>query len=275
MSIIFNGKEYSEKKKLILQTSSDKVREFGVVPHLSTIVIGNNPASITYAKLKKKFIESLGCQVDIYNLKENAKWNEIELLLKTLNDDATVHGIMVQMPLPEGVSAYKTKILDLINDDKDVDGLKENSKYLHPTSKAVMEILAMAMYETKIDVMTICIVGSGGMVGKPLAKELKKLGYMVFEADENTSDLKSLTMQADAIVSATGVMNLITPDMINEETIVIDVGFPDGDASPEVQEKTSFVTPVPNGVGPVTITCLAENLIISAQSTIPSTRDVK
>jgi methylenetetrahydrofolate dehydrogenase (NADP+)/methenyltetrahydrofolate cyclohydrolase len=210
----------------------------------------------------------LGCQVDIYNLPENVKFEELELLINTLNEDDTVHGIMIQMPLPDAIKSEKLIINNLIQKNKDVDGLRDDSDYLHPTSKAVMEILAMGIYETKIDVITVCIVGSSGMVGRPLVKEFKKLGYIVLEADIETEDLKQKTLQADAIISATGVMNLVTPEMVNEDTIVIDVGSPQGDISPLAKEKVSFATPVPNGVGPVTITCLAENLILAAQSTI-------
>jgi methylenetetrahydrofolate dehydrogenase (NADP+)/methenyltetrahydrofolate cyclohydrolase len=270
MAIIFDGKDYASKKKLLLLASSDKVRQLGVIPHLATILIGDKPASVMYTNLKKKFIESLGCQVDVYNLPENVKFEEVELLIKTLNDDDTVHGIMIQMPLPEKLKLNQKKIIDTIFTAKDVDGLKEDSKFLHPTSKAVMEILAMGIFETKIDVMTVCVVGASGMVGRPLVKEFKKLGYIVLEADIDTdqSILQGFTLQADAIVSATGVMNLITPEMVNEDSIVIDVGSPHGDISPLVKDKVSFATPVPNGVGPVTITCLAENLILAAQSTI-------
>ncbi len=270
MAIIFDGKGYAEKKKLLLQSSADKVREHGVIPHLATIVIGDNPASILYTNLKKKFIESLGCQVDIYNLPETVKMPEIELLIKTLNEDETVHGIMIQLPLPEEITNNKLQITNLIAREKDVDGLREDTKFLHPTSKAVMEVLAMAIYETRQDVITVCVVGSEGMVGKPLVKELKKLGYIVLEADIDTADLQSLTLQADAVVSATGIMNLITPEMVKEDAIVIDVGSPQGDIQKEIVEKASFYTPVPGGVGPVTITCLAENLILAATSTIVS-----
>lgn len=267
MSIIFDGKEYASKKKMLLQSSVDKIRGLGVVPHLATILIGDNPASVLYTNLKKKFIESLGCQVDVYNLPESVKYEEIELLIKTLNEDASVHGIMVQLPLPEKIEKWKMEIVNSIARSKDVDGLRDDSKFLHPTSKAVMEVLALAIYETRIDVITVCVVGANGMVGKPLASELKKLGYIVLEANSDTDKetLQGLTLQSDAIVSATGVMNLITPEMIKEDAIVIDVGSPHGDFVQEVSQKASFFTPVPGGVGPVTITCLAENLISAPQ----------
>lgn len=277
MAIIFDGKGYSEKKKLLLQGNVDKLRELGIVPHLATILIGDNSASRLYTNLKKKFIESLGCQVDVYNLPKTVKYEEIELLIKTLNDDQTVHGIMIQLPLLEEIRNSKSEILNLISSEKDIDGLRDDSFFLHPTSKAVMEVLALAIYETKIDVMTVCVVGASGMVGKPLVKEFKKLGYIVLEADKDTDQniLQGFTLQADAIISATGVMNLITPEMVNEESIVIDVGSPHGDMMQEVSSKAGFITPVPGGVGPVTITCLAENLIIAAQSTIVVDRDAK
>lgn len=274
MAIIFDGKEYAAKKKLLLQSSADKVRELGIIPHLATIVVGSDPASILYTNLKKKFIESLGCQVDVYELPKTVKKEELELLINTLNNDVSVHGIMVQLPLPEKIGNWKLEILNLIDKSKDIDGLQENSKFLHPTSKAVMEILALAIFETKIDVMTVCVVGADGMVGKPLVKKLEVMGYKVIGADIDTKDLQQKTLQADAVISTAGVMNLITREMVKEDAVVIDVGSPHGDVMQEVSNKTSFFTPVPGGVGPVTITCLAENLILSAQSTIVS-EDVK
>lgn len=266
MSIIFDGKDYSEKKKILLQASSDKVRQLGVIPHLATILIGDNHASVMYTNLKKKFLESLGCQVDVYNLPENVKFDEIEILIKTLNEDDTVHGIMVQLPLPEQIKDNRLKIIDLISKNKDIDGLRDDSDYLHPTSKAILKILALAIHDTKIDIKSVCVVGATGMVGKPLVKELNKLEFNVMEADIDTDEntLQGLTLQADAIISATGTMNLITPKMVSENSILIDVGSPQGDISPLAKDKASFATPVPNGVGPITITCLAENLILSA-----------
>lgn len=266
MTIIFGGKSYSEKKKTLLKSSVDSLRSQGIVPHLATILIGESKASVLYTNLKKKFIESLGCQVDIYKLNESSKLEDIKLLIQTLNDDDNVNGIMIQLPLPESLKDKRDELINLISDSKDVDGLKSESNFLHPTSKAIMEILAMAILETKIDVMTVCVIGANGMVGRPIVKELKKLGYIVLEADSKTSDLKKLTIDADCIISATGVMNLVTSDMVREESIVIDAGSPSGDVSSDVYDKVSFITPVPGGVGPVTITCLAENLIIASNT---------
>ena len=275
MATIFDGIAYSEKKKLLLKASVDLLREHGVVPHLATILIGDNSASILYVNLKKSFLESLGCQVDIYKLSSKVNFSDVQLLVKTLNEDKTIHGIMIQMPLPAKMQSIKSKVLDTISSDKDVDGLKDNTKFLHPTSKAVMEVLALSVFETRKEIDSVCVVGSDGMVGKPLVKELTKVGYKVTECNKDTINLIEKTITTDVVISATGVMNLITPEMVKNGAIVVDVGSPQGDISSQVVEKVDFITPVPGGVGPVTITCLAENLIISAQSTILDNRDAK
>ncbi len=264
MAIVFDGKTYSLKKKELLRGGVTLLREKGTIPHLATIVVGENKASQLYIGLKKKFMEEIGCQVDIYKLTSKVSSSEIEALIKTLNEDDTVHGIMIQFPLPDSLSSEKQKMIDLIKYEKDVDGLKENSKYIHPTAKAVTEIMSLAANETAMEIKTVCVVGSSGMVGKPLVKELLRLGYEVVECDKDTDDLTFKTSTADCVISATGAMNLVTSDMIKNEAIVVDVGSPMGDISPDVFEKASFVTPVPGGVGPVTISCLAENLLLAA-----------
>lgn len=270
MVIIFDGKTYALKKKELLRAGATLLREKGIIPHMATILIGDDSASHLYVDLKKKFIEEISCQLDIYNLTEKTKLEDIKLLIKTLNEDNAVHGIMLQLPLPERIgnkvtsSGVKLEIVNSIAIAKDVDGLKENSNFVHPTAKAVTEIMSLAVNETKIEIKTVCVVGSSGMVGKPLVHELKRLGHEVTECDKDTDDLAFKTVACDCVVSSTGVMNLITPNMVKNEAVLIDVGSPIGDISPLCEEKASFVTPVPGGVGPVTITCLAENLLIAA-----------
>ncbi|MEK7168850.1 MAG: bifunctional 5,10-methylenetetrahydrofolate dehydrogenase/5,10-methenyltetrahydrofolate cyclohydrolase [Patescibacteria group bacterium] len=265
MAIIFDGKTYSLKKKELLRAGTTLLREKGIIPHMATILIGDDIASSLYVNLKKKFIESIGCQLDIYNLTENTKLEDIELLIKTLNEDNAVHGIMIQMPIPQIISgAWPVSPVNSISSNKDIDGLKENSKFVHPTAKAVTEIMSLAVNEIATEIKTVCVVGSSGMVGKSLVHELKRLGYEVTECDKDTDDLAFKTVASDCIVSSTGVMNLITPNMVKNEAVLIDIGSPVGDISPLCEEKASFITPVPGGVGPVTITCLAENLLLAA-----------
>lgn len=266
MAIIFDGKTYSLKKKELLRAGATLLREKGIIPHMATILIGDDSASSLYVDLKKKFIEEIGCQLDVYKLSSKVGMEEVQLLINTLNEDDTVHGIMIQFPLPSSLQNSKFEILNSISSNKDIDGLKDNSKFIHPTAKAVTEIMSLAVNETATEIKTVCVVGSDGMVGKPLVKQLSVLGYKVISADKDidTDTLQGLTLQSDAIISATGVINLIGPEIVKDGQILIDVGAPFGDISPQAEDKAGFLTPVPGGVGPVTITCLAENLLLAA-----------
>lgn len=265
MAIIFDGKLYSFKKQLLLKSGAKLLKEKGKNLKLATILVGNDSASRLYINLKKKYIEELGLEVDVYNLPETVKKEEIDALIDSLNTDKSVNGIMIQLPLPENLKVYKDELIEKIQDYKDVDGMKKESKFIPPTVKAVLEILSLARNEVEVETKNICVVGASGTVGKSLVKELKKRGNNVLEADENTKNLEDLTKISDVVISATGVINLISPEMIKEDSILIDVGSPFGDMDPRCGDLASFLTPVPGGVGPVTISCLAENLLQSDQ----------
>ncbi len=262
MAVLFDGKSFASKKEKEVKKKIERLRELGVVPKLASILIGDNPASKLYVGLKKKAAERVGAELDIYFLPEKTKVGEIMQLIDSLNTDETVNGIMIQLPLPKVFEANKEEIVERIDSNKDVDGLKKESLFVHPTSKAVIQILEFAKDEVEVSVKKVCVVGSTGMVGAPLVKELKRLGFDVLECDTNTPDIKQKTLEADALISATGVPGLITQDMIKGGAIVIDVGSPKGDVDfDKIKEVASFVTPVPGGVGPITITSLLENLI--------------
>lgn len=268
MSTIFNGREFAADKTLKLQKEVLELNTKGVFPHLASIIIGDDPASKLYVGLKKKAGEAIGIQVDIYSLNRNTKKEEVIHLINTLNTDPGVNGIMVQLPIPDPLGQFKDEIIEAIDDKKDVDGLKEKSIYLHPTSKAVMDILdyALSIDDVHGVITTVCVVGATGMVGKPLVKELKEGGYEVLECDSTTKDLATQTKKADIVISATGVMNLISSEMVKENAIIIDVGSPHGDFEAGVSDVASFFTPVPGGVGPITIICLLENLVKTTNS---------
>jgi methylenetetrahydrofolate dehydrogenase (NADP+)/methenyltetrahydrofolate cyclohydrolase len=264
MAIIFDGRKFAAEKEITLQNRVLGLKARGVYPKLASIIIGNDPASVLYVNLKKKAAEKIGAEVDIYNIPENSKVDDLTLLIDTLNTDKTVHGIMIQLPLPAPMFEFKDKIIESINPDKDVDGLRSDSEFLHPTSKAVMDILRLALEDSlvKRNNLKIVVVGATGMVGTPLVKELKNQNYKVIECDSNTSTLKGETLQGDIVISCAGIPHLIKSDMVKDGAIVIDVGSPGGDVDFDlVVKKASFITPVPGGVGPVTITCLLENLI--------------
>jgi len=263
MAIIFDGRAYAAEKEanLAIRVLGLKTRE--VYPKLASILVGNDPASELYVNLKKKAAERIGVEVDIYLIKENSKPEDLMLLIKTLNEDDSVHGIMIQMPLPSGVQNSKSKILNTIAPQKDVDGLRPDSEFLHPTSKAVIDILNLAEVGLSVKPKLVAVVGATGMVGTPLVKELKIEGYEVIEASGKTDDLSHNLKNAEVVISATGIPGLIKANMIKPGAIVIDVGSPNGDVELSATSHASFITPVPGGVGPVTITALLENLILA------------
>jgi len=263
MAIIFDGRAFAAKKESSLGIRVLGLKARGVYPKLASILIGDNPASELYVDLKKKAAERIGAEIDVYFLPENSKFSEILQLIESLNSDDNFNGIMIQLPLPERLSEFKEKMLGAIDPAKDIDGLRYDSQFLHPTSKAVIDILKEAEKSLKTNPSSVCVVGATGMVGTPLVKELRKEGYAVAEVSTETKDLREKLKTSEVVVSATGVAHLIKPDMIKDGAIVIDVGSPKGDVDPSVSAKAGFFTPVPGGVGPVTISCLLENLILA------------
>ena len=272
MAVIFDGRKFAAEKEIALALRVLGLKTRGVYPKLASIIVGEDPASKLYVGLKKKAGEKIGAEVDIYYIKENSKLEDLLLLIKTLNEDDSVHGIMIQMPIPGSLGNSKSEILNSINPEKDVDGLRVDSPYLHPTSKAVIQVIDEARRQLKISSeagyvnlkLKICIVGATGMVGEPLVHELKNQLYKVIECSTKTKDLGQKTRKADILVSVTGVSGIITSDMVKDGAVVIDVGSPKGDVEfLEVSKKASFISPVPGGVGPITISCLLENLILA------------
>lgn len=264
MAIVFDGKKFAAKKEEMLALRVMGLKARGVYPKLASIIVGEDPASKLYVGLKKKAGEKIGAEVDIYYIKENSKLSDLLLLISTLNEDKTVHGIMVQMPVPGELGKSKDKIISAIFPEKDIDGLRLDSPYLHPTSKAIMQVIDEAKKEIVLANYIVAVVGATGMVGAPLVRELKEQMYEVIECNAKTNDLGQKTRKADILVSVTGVPKIITSDMVKDGAVVIDVGSPKGDVDfLEVSKKASFISPVPGGVGPITISCLLENLILA------------
>jgi methylenetetrahydrofolate dehydrogenase (NADP+)/methenyltetrahydrofolate cyclohydrolase len=251
MAIVFDGRAYAAKKE-------EELKRLGRHLKLVSILIGDDPASILYVNLKRKVAEQVGAELEVRRLESEVRNEDLINEIRSLNEDTSVNGIMIQLPLPENLRSRTQEIINQIDPKKDVDGLREDSPYLHPTSKAVVQIIE----ESKRNSGVVCVIGATGMVGKPLVKELRRRGYEVIECNSETENLQQKTLKADIVVSATGVPNLIKANMVKDGAVVIDVGSPKGDIDFEgVSKKVSFITPVPGGVGPVTITCLLENLL--------------
>lgn len=261
-SIIFDGRKYALEMEQALAMRVLGLRTRGVYPKLASIIVGSDPASVLYVNLKKKAAERIGAEVDIYRISKKTSLKDLLLLIETLNEDEQFQGIMIQMPIPGALSESREEIINAILPSKDVDGLRHDSDFLHPTSKAVVNILHFAEKETKTKPDNVCVVGATGMVGTPLTEELETEGYKVVKCDLKTEDLKREVLGCDAVISTTGTPNIISPEIVKKGSIVIDVGSPKGDVEfAGVSKKASFITPVPGGVGPVTISELLENLI--------------
>lgn len=263
MTKIFDGKKFAHDLKENLRFRVEKLKETGTVPKLVSILVGNEEGNIFYTNLKKKTAESLGIDFEILNFPSDTGHKTIVSEIARLGKDPKINGIMVQMPLPKELKEFATEIVGVIPPEKDVDGLLPEGKFSHPTAKAV----AAAVKESHVAKGSWCVVvGVTGVVGSSIAKELGKLGYKIIGCNSKTTDLKAETLKGDVIVSVTGKPGIITKDMVKKDAAVIDVGYPSPDVAEGVRHVASFLTPVPGGIGPVTIAKLMENLVRACEA---------
>lgn len=283
------GKEISQQ---ICAELASIVQQASSVPKLHVILASDDPASRTYVQMKTKQAESLGIVVDVHQFSDKAAPIELIDEIKAINSSEPQSGILVQLPLYPTLTKSRAEILNAIHPDQDVDGLtaanadklgqhakemwsalstdhKIESGFIPATVIAIMECIVYT--GTALPGAEVCIVNASDLIGKPLAKLLTALGAAVTVCDEFTVDLASHTQQADILVTATGNPGLIDSGMVKQGAIIVDVtslrtadGIK-GDVvnSPELEEKVSWLTPVPGGVGPLTIACLLRNLVYS------------
>ena len=275
---IIDGKAISaaERRKIAEETAKLK-SEHGIVPGLAVIIVGNNPASEIYVRNKHKACIEVGFNSWIYRLDENASQDELNGLIDRLNADNNVHGILCQLPLPRGLS--EEEVIDRISPKKDVDAFgMENVgrimlgryRFLPCTPAGIMLLLR----EAGIDIggKRAVVIGRSNIVGKPMAMLLLNSDATVTICHSKTADLSEITRKADIIVCAVGKADFLKGDMIKPEAVVIDVGMnrnKDGKLCGDVDfdsavKVASAITPVPGGVGPMTITMLLRNTLTAA-----------
>ncbi|EAK8628888.1 bifunctional methylenetetrahydrofolate dehydrogenase/methenyltetrahydrofolate cyclohydrolase FolD [Campylobacter jejuni] len=277
---LLDGKALSAKIKEELKEKNQFLKSKGIESCLAVVLVGDNPASQTYVKSKAKACEECGIKSLVYHLNENTTQNELLALINTLNHDDSVHGILVQLPLPDHIC--KDLILESIISSKDVDGfhpinvgylnLGLESGFLPCTPLGVMKLLKA--YKIDLEGKDAVIIGASNIVGRPMATMLLNAGATVSVCHIKTKDLSLYTRQADLIIVAAGCVNLLRSDMVKEGVIVVDVGINRlesgkivGDVDfEEVSKKSSYITPVPGGVGPMTIAMLLENTVKSAKN---------
>lgn len=280
MAKLIDGKLVSSKIRLeISQETAEFIQKTGIQPHLVVIIVGNDAASMTYVKNKKKACEDVGFKSTVIELPEETP--EVDLLeqIKKLNEDLTVHGILVQLPLPKHID--EQKVIDTISVKKDVDGfhpyqvgaLVSGLPCLKPcTPSGVIELLKA--YNIDMAGRHAVIVGRSHIVGKPLIQLLLDQNATVTVCHSRTQNLAEFTKSADILIVAIGRAHFITADMVKEGAVVIDVGINRletgklvGDVLyDDIFEKASYITPVPGGVGPMTITMLLKNTLKAAKN---------
>lgn len=269
-----DGKALSSKMRDEIKLEVKKIKvEKGVEPCLAVVLVGNDPASEIYVRNKIRGCEYTGIKSLSYKLDESTTEEELVLLIEKLNNDKSVHGILVQMPLPKHIN--EKRILSLINPKKDVDGFSVEQigmlglgtpDLITCTPNGVIELIKSTGVE-----MTgkhAVVIGRSNVVGKPLMNLLLLENCTVTVCHSKTVNLKEFTKQADILIVAIGKPKFVTADMVKDGAIVIDVGINRvdgklcGDVDYEnVSKKASFITPVPGGVGPMTITMLLKNTL--------------
>lgn len=279
MAEIIDGKTIARGIQEEVALEAERLRKGkGIVPKVCVVLAGDDPASQIYVRNKEKSCAEAGIESSIHRLPSSVDEKTLIKLIQTVNNDKSIHGILVQLPLPQGINAQK--VLDEISPDKDVDGLHpinmgkllkgENPAFVPCTPQGIMHLILSTGAEIKGK--EAVVVGRSNIVGKPTAILLLQSHATVTVCHSRTQDLGEVTRRADILVASVGSPRIIHGDMVKEGAIVIDVGVNRvegklvGDVDFEgAREKASFITPVPGGVGPMTIAMLLKNTLLAAQ----------
>ena len=278
MSQIIDGKELAKNIRLKLKDEVEELKNADINPKLAVIMVGDDKASKVYVKNKSKACEETGIDFEEHILPACIKMEELLELIEKLNNDETVHGILVQSPLPKGLDANEA--FRTISPKKDVDGFNpinvgklslNQDCFVSCTPYGIIKMLEA--YNIEIEGSHAVIIGRSNIVGKPLAQCLLNKNATVTICHSRTKNLKEITKQADILIAAIGKAKFVTEDMVKDGATVIDVGINRmddgkllGDTDFEnIKDKVSYITPVPGGVGPMTIAMLMHNVVKAAK----------
>lgn len=274
MAVIIDGKELAKKIRANLKIECEELNNKGIKSKLAVIMVGDDPASKVYVRNKSRACEDVGIEYEEYLLESNIIQKELIDLIRKLNDDKTVNGILLQSPIPSNLDineAFRT-----IVPEKDVDGFNpvnvgklvlNQETFVSCTPFGIIKMFEE--YNIDLTGKNVVILGRSNIVGKPLIHCCLNKNATVTTCHSKTQNIKEIASKADILISAIGKANLVTADMVKENAVVIDVGINrldngkiTGDVDFEnVKEKASYITPVPGGVGPMTIAMLMNNVI--------------
>ena len=286
---LLDGKKVSEEIKNEIAAEVAKIKASGEkVPHLAAVLVGSNGASLTYVGSKVKTCERIGFDSTLVSLPEDTSEDELLAKINELNNDVNIDGFIVQLPLPKHID--EQKVLNAVDPDKDVDGFHpenfgrmalELESFIPATPYGILQLLERNKIETKGK--NVVVIGRSNIVGKPMSLLMSRKAYpgnaTVTLTHSATQNIEEITQQADIIITALGVPEFLKADMIKEGAVIVDVGItrvPD-DSHPkgyvikgdvkfdEVAPKSSWITPVPGGVGPMTIAMLMKNTLLARQ----------
>lgn len=278
MAKIIDGKEVSAYIKDKIKEETQSLKSRGITPGLAVVLVGDDPASHVYVNNKKKACEYCGFYSESYELPADTTEDELLELIDALNKNDSVHGILVQMPLPRHIDP--DRVVNAILPEKDVDAFNPSNvgkimlgdyHFLPCTPAGVMELLKY--YNIDVEGKSCAVIGRSNIVGKPMSMLMLHANATVTVCHSKTKDLAQVTKNADILVAAIGKAGFVTADMVKEDAVVIDVGInrgADGKLCGDVDfasvsKKASYITPVPGGVGPMTIAMLMQNTLTSAK----------
>lgn len=273
---LLNGREIAKDYRAGLQSEVEKLKSQGIVPNLTVVIVGNDGASLSYVRSKNKAAEKIGMESSIVRLDEDTSEEEVLAAVEKLNNDDKVNGILVQVPLPPQVD--ENKVLEAIAPHKDVDGFSPvnigrlytgQRTFVPCTPLGIMELLK---HTGSLEGKTVAVVGRSHIVGQPVAKLLTNENATVTLMHSRTKDMVAQLKNFDVVVSAVGKPGLIKGSDLKEGAIVIDVGNTVVDEKlvgdvdfDSAKEVASYITPVPGGVGPLTITMVLNNTLLAAK----------
>ena len=279
---LIDGKALAKKVQDSVATEVEQLKqEKNIVPGLAVVIVGDDPASHAYVGMKEKACKYVGFYSIVHKMPDSISQEEIIEIIQMMNNNSHIHGILVQLPLPKHIDT--DKILEVIDPKKDVDGFHPYNVgrlvtgldgFVACTPLGVMKMFEE--YDIDLKGKDVCVVGASSIVGKPMASLLLNANATITVTHIHTKDLKAHTSKADIIVVGVGVPGLIKEDMVKDGAIVIDIGINRiedgslvGDVDFEnVSSKCSYITPVPGGVGPMTIAMLLENTLKSTKGRI-------
>lgn len=275
-AVMIDGRALAQKYKDEALNSAALLLKKGIEVHLAVVLVGDDPASQTYVRSKERACERAGIRSTLVRLPGDCTQETLESQIRKLNEDQSVHGILVQLPLPAHLD--ENAAIALIDPKKDVDGFHTDNagrlylgrpRFSPCTPLGVMKMLEA--YGIQIKGKHAVIVGRSGIVGKPMAMMLLSADATVTICHSKTIDLARHTRQADILIAAVGIPGFITEDMVKPGAVVIDVGINRidgqivGDVSPQAQQTAGYMTPVPGGVGQMTVAMLLHNVVMAAQ----------